>query len=438
MTPSEFENHPIFGIIEQLTDRLSQDDVKSKIELDKLNFYNSAVKFIDDRIKLTIPVLVPISELNTISTELQNGLNQINTFLGNNNVGHLNNADTHFNSSLTRIRNLPLPFSKNDFNFTKSISNFESIVKSKLNVVESENKNLKEELKKIHDNLIVKQNEINKISELLTAKTNEIDNLTSTFQTNFENIKNTANQNFENIKNTTNQNFENIKNTANQNFENDRKNYRTEITADRDIFRKEITQDRENFKKEIETKINKLDTDTSKIVENISVKLDEAKKLVNVIGNVGVTGNYQNIANQHKTTADLWRALAIIFMTVMSGLLIYAIWDVSSTNYDWIKSVVRIIAAAALSYPATYAAKESSKHRKLETLNRKLELELASLSPFIEMHSDEEKRLIKSKLVDKYFGNHFDISDEKTDNTEELTLGGFEKILKAILPFIKK
>jgi hypothetical protein len=40
--------------------------------------------------------------------------------------------------------------------------------------------------------------------------------------------------------------------------------------------------------------------------------------------------------------------------------------------------------------------------------------------------------------VDKYFGNHFDISDEKTDNTEELTLGGFEKILKAILPFMKK
>lgn len=125
-------------------------------------------------------------------------------------------------------------------------------------------------------------------------------------------------------------------------------------------------------------------------------------------------------------------------MTVMSGLLIYAIWDVSSANYDWIKSVIRIIAAAALSYPATYAARESSKHRKLETLNRKLELELASLTPFIELHSEEQKREIKSKLVDKYFGNHFEFHENKTSDSEELSLGGFEKLLKAILPFMKK
>jgi hypothetical protein len=416
MTSTEFENHQINQILGQLTERLSQEEVISKIEVDKFNFYDLAVKFINDRIKLTIPILIPIAELNAIATELQNGLNQINTFLGNNNIGHLNNADNHFNASLTRIRNLPLPFSKNDFNFSKSISNFESIVKTKLQEVEKENQNIKAELKKFQDSLTAKQNEINSLTQLLTTKTNEVNNLTSTFQTNFENIKN----------------------TANQNFENERKTYRTEITTDRDTFRKEITQDREVFKKEVENKISKIDTDTSKIVESISEKLEEARRLVNVIGNVGVTGNYQNIANQHKSTANFWRTLAIIFMTVMSGLLIYAIWDVSSANYDWIKSVIRIIAAAALSYPATYAARESSKHRKLETLNRKLELELASLTPFIELHSEDQKREIKSKLVDKYFGNHFEIPEDKTTGTEELSLGGFEKLLKAILPFMKK
>lgn len=404
MTSSEFENHQINQILGQLTERLSQEEVISKIEVDKFNFYDSAVKFINDRIKLTIPILIPIAELNAIATELQNGLNQINTFLGNNNIGHLNNADNHFNASLTRIRNLPLPFSKNDFNFSKSISNFESIVKTKLQEVEKENQNIKAELKKFQESLTAKQNEINSLTQLLTTKTNEVNNLTSTFQTNFENIKN----------------------TANQNFENERKTYRTEITTDRDTFRKEITQDREVFKKEVENKISKIDTDTSKIVESISEKLEEARRLVNVIGNVGVTGNYQNIANQHKSTANFWRTLAIIFMTIMSGLLIYAIWDVSSANYDWIKSVIRIIAAAALSYPATYAARESSKHRKLETLNRKLELELASLTPFIELHSEDQKREIKSKLVDKYFGNHFEIPEDKTTSTEELSLGGFE------------
>ncbi|PLX00991.1 MAG: hypothetical protein C0594_14825 [Marinilabiliales bacterium] len=416
MTSTEFENHPIYEKLNQLIDRLSQEEVISKIEVDKYNFYDSACKYINDRLKLTIPVLVPIAEMNTISTELQNALVQINNFLGNNNAGHLNNADNHFNAALTRIKNLPLPFSKNDFNFTKSIANFENTVKAKLGDVEKENQELKEQLKKIQTDLVAKQNEIKQISDLLTAKTNEITNLTSKFQTNYESIKS----------------------TASQNYENDRKTYRTEITTDRESFRKEITQDRETFKKEIEEKITKIDTDTSQIVSELGIKLEEAKKLVNVIGNVGVTGNYQNIANEHKTAANFWRYLAIAFMTVLSGLLIYAIWDVSSANYDWVKSLIRVIAAAALSYPATYAARESSKHRKLETINRKLELELASLTPFIELHSEEQKRDIKSKLVEKYFGNNIELTEDKSDKNEDLSIGGFEKIIKAILPFIKK
>jgi len=416
MTSIEFEKHSIHQILEQLSERLSQDEVKEIIEIDKFNFYDSTVKYIKDRVKLTIPILVLLTELDSIATDLINGLNTINTYLGNNNVGYLNSADSYFNGALNKIRNLPLPFSKNDFNFAKNIASFESTVKTKLQEVEKENQNLKDELKVIQDNLGVKQKEIEKMSTLLTTKTNEINNLTSTFQTNYENIKN----------------------TANQNFENDKKTYRTEITTDRDTYRKEITQDRETFRKEVDSKINKIESDTSTIVENINTKLEEARKLVNVIGNVGVTGNYQNIANHHEKTANLWRWIAIAFMFGMSALLIIAIWNVSSANYDWIKSVIRIIAAAALAYPATYASKESSKHRKLETLNRKLELELASLTPFIEMHSDDEKNKIKSKLIDKYFGNNLEISDEKTENEEDFSLGVIEKILKTFLPFIKK
>lgn len=416
MNTNEFENHLVFEKLEQLQNRILEEEVREKIELDKLNFYDSFCKYINDRLKLTIPVLVPITELNAMANELEAGFAQINAFLGNNNIGHLTNADANFNSAMTRLRNLPLPFSKNDFNFSKSISGFEGLVKSKYKKINNENSTLKEELKKIQADLVVKQNEIKNISNLLTTKTNEITNLTSSFQTSFNNIQS----------------------AANQNIENDRKTFRTEVSTDRDLFRKEITKDREIYREEIDEKITNIDTNTTETVKTINTKLIEAKKLVNVIGNVGVTGNYQKIANENKKTADNWRSLAILFMTVLSGLLIFAIWDVSSANYDWIKSLIRVIAAAALSYPATYAARESSKHRKLENINRKLELELASLTPFIEMLPEEKKREIKAKLVEKYFGNHFDLIDDKDDKKEELSLGGFEKILKAVIPFIKK
>ncbi|MCG8483568.1 MAG: hypothetical protein MJA31_09695, partial [Clostridia bacterium] len=84
-----------------------------------------------------------------------------------------------------------------------------------------------------------------------------------------------------------------------------------------------------------------------------------------------------------------------------------------------------------------YAARESNKHRKLETKNRTAELELSSINPFIEILDEDKKQSIKEKLVDKYFGNNqsHDISEGKE---EEVSIVGFEKILKAVLPFIKK
>ena len=416
MTSNEFENHPIFGKLEQLAIRITEEDVKSKINLEKLNFFESASKYIKDRLNLTIPILTPLSEFNTIAVEIESALAQINSFIGNNNTGHLSNAENNLNTALVRVRNLPLPFSKNDFNFSKSISSFEGIVKSKYEELEKENNSIKTELDTIKNTLVEKQTQINQISDLLTKKSNEIANLTSTFQTDFNNIKS----------------------SSLQSYENDRKTFRTEITTDRNNYKAEFTTDKEQFKKEVTEKILDIDNKTKETLNNINQKLEEAKRLVNVIGNVGVTGNYQNIANQHKRTANIWRYIAIGFMTILSGLLIYAIWDVSSANYDWIKSVIRIIAAAALSYPATYASKESSRHRRLEIINRKLELELAALTPFIEMLPEEKKKDIKSSLVDKYFGNHGDVLDIKDAKDEDVSLSVLEKLIKTLLPVLKK
>src|SRR5690606_13389957 len=113
--------------------------------------------------------------------------------------------------------------------------------------------------------------------------------------------------------------FENIKSAHSQSFQNDRTTFRNEIDSDKEQFREEI----DDLKKDI-------DTDTSELIENLNTKLKEAKKIVNVIGNVGVTGNYQNIANEHKKTANFWRWVAIGFMAVFSGLLIWTLVDLSA------------------------------------------------------------------------------------------------------------
>ena len=378
---------------------LSDEKAIEKIDVENLSFFQSVFDYISQRIKLTLPDLVQVSEMDALSNEISAGVTQINNFLGNNNAGHLTNATNNFNSSLTRIRNFPIPLSKNDFNFSKKIANFESTAIKKFKTLEKEKESIEKSLTEFQTDLENKDKEIKRLIKLVEDKETEIKNLNSNFQTEFNNIK-------------TNQS---------QSFEADKKAFRSEIDTAKNTFRTEI----DGLKTEI-------DTDTSELVNNLNKKLEEAKKIVNVIGNVGVTGNYQIIANEHKKTANFWRGMAIAFMIIFSGLLVWTIIDLSADGFNWTKSLIRLIAAAALSYPATYAARESSKHRRLETINRNAELELASINPFIEILPEAKKQAIKEKLVEKYFGNDRNVLSDNTKENEELSIGAFEKILNAV------
>lgn len=424
MTGQEFENHLIFDKLQQFKNRISEIEIREFVNVDDMNFFETAYDYFQDRLKLTIPTIVQESELTTISQEIENSLSQINSFIGNKNVGHITNAKNNLYSAISRVRNLPLPFSENDFNFSKNISNFENIVKEKYNSLEQENKELKVSIQELNKEIKTNKDELTRISTLLTQKETEIQNINSTFQTEFANIKATANQNYDSDRNVFRTEFNAIK----QSYETENKNFRTEF----DNIKK-------SFNAEIEEMKQGVEVDTTTITNDLKQKLEEAKKIVGVIGDVSVTGNYQQIADSNKKTADNLRIIAITLMLILSGLLIYTIWDISGTTFDWTKSLIRILAAVALSYPATYAARESNKHRKLEILNRKAELELAAINPFIELLPENKKQDIKEKLVEKYFGNNtvnIDNSDNQKD--DEVSINALDNILKTILSNIKK
>lgn len=393
MTSTEFQKHPVFQKTEQLLNRINEQEVKEKLELDKIDFFKTACQFLTDRLKVTIPTLIPIAELNAVSTEFENALVQINNYIGNNNTGHITNAVNNINSALTYIKNLPLPYSKGDLDFSKIITQFQKTVEEKLTQTEKQRTKIATKIDALKLDLETKQEELNQLTTKISTKEKELETISTNFQTQFD----TANTAFTKL-----------------------------VSDDRNLFRTEIDTDREKIK-----------SDTDEIIKDLERKLNDATKLVNVIGNVGVTGNYQIIANEHKKTADNWRTIATIFMCILSGLLIFSIWKIGDINYDWHKAIIRIIASAILIYPATYAARESGKHRKLENLNRRLELELSSISPFIEILDETKKQEIKAKLVEKYFGNNQSSGDESEKN-ENISANMLETIVRLVTSLTKK
>jgi hypothetical protein len=424
MIAEKFKEHIVFERLEQLKSRLQEDEVREKISIEWLSFYDSVVEYISERLNTTFPILIQEAELNALANEIASGLAQINSFLGNNNTGHLNNANNNFITALNRVRNFPLPIPKSKFNFSKEIANFETVVSEKYKLLENKNKEINQKISKLNSLLTKKQNEIDKLNQLLAQKQNEINNLSTNFKAELNNIKTAANQQFEQEKNKFRQEFDAEK----QNF-----------IKEKELLQESLNKEREKYETEIEELKNKISQNTSDIVEELKTKLEESKRLVNIIGNVGATGNYQKIADYHKKQANMWRWIALSFMIVLIALLIWTIYHITGGEFNWKVAVVRIVAFSALLYPATYAAKESGKHRRLENLNRKYELDLASINPFIEILPEEKKQEIKEKMVEKFFGNNegLDIKESRSKD-DEVSISAVEKLVKVFLPFFNK
>lgn len=414
MTAESFKTHPIFEKLEQFKQAFSTENINEKMGHENTAFFETAYLLIKDRLKLTLPILVQEAELTGLTAEVEAGTMQINTFIGNNNIGLIQNAVNSITSAINRARNLPMLLTKGDFDFSKAVATFQESIESAYRNIEASNKKLQVELNATQEDLASKNAQIATLQQQLATKETEIQNFLTKYEADFEVIK-------------TNNNAA---------IESEKKKFNESLEADRKVYKADFEVDKETNKKDFEGQKEKFEKSATEIIGNLNTKLSEANKIVNIVGNVGVTGNYQKIANENKKTANFFRWIALGFMVTMSGLLIWSIIDLSTGEFNLYKSLVRILAAAVLTYPAVYAARESAKHRKLETQNRNLELELASIGPFIELLPEDKKENIKEELVKKYFGNHIQTSESKEE--EDVSINALEKILKAILPFIKK
>ncbi|KJZ43441.1 hypothetical protein [Pseudomonas fluorescens] len=145
----------------------------------------------------------------------------------------------------------------------------------------------------------------------------------------------------------------------------------------------------------------------SRTLEEISNFRDEAARIVQVVGNIGVTGNYQLIANSEGKQANFWRWATIgIFGT---GILIAVatflkFWFEPFTPDSAVSVLIRLFYAIVITTPAIYTARESARHRTNADRAKQTELELASIGPFIELLPEESKVAIRTGLTSSYFG----------------------------------
>lgn len=139
-------------------------------------------------------------------------------------------------------------------------------------------------------------------------------------------------------------------------------------------------------------------------LQELEAKRQEAARIVQIVGNIGVTGNYQRIADRETSQANTWRWISLAVLVAAGTFGAYTLLEFAKDEVRWLTAIVRMLFAFVIASIALYTSRESARHRTNADLSRRRELELASLGPFIESLPDEAKGEIRKKLTDLYFG----------------------------------
>lgn len=144
---------------------------------------------------------------------------------------------------------------------------------------------------------------------------------------------------------------------------------------------------------------------TNALIQKIESKHEEAKNLVGLVGDTATTGNYQITAKTETGQANTWRWITLgVFAAagVMGG---WALIDLARNSVSWELAVVRVLFGFLIGAIALYTGSESARHRTTADRAKRIELELASLGPFLGDLPKEKQVEIRQKLADKYFAN---------------------------------
>ncbi len=133
-----------------------------------------------------------------------------------------------------------------------------------------------------------------------------------------------------------------------------------------------------------------LKASAEEILKVLAGHRDRAKEIVGLIGNTGMTGHFQKVANREWWSAEILRGIAILFMGVMVWLVWLVVKDIKADSFNWEVALFRVAISLALIWPAYFCGSESRRHRQMENRNRRIELELASINPYLEL-LDEAK-----------------------------------------------
>lgn len=189
--------------------------------------------------------------------------------------------------------------------------------------------------------------------------------------------------------------------------------------------------------------LSKLHTDyeqkAAAIISTMEEQLKRVQELVGAIGDHGVTAGFKREADDARQEVIYWQRVTFWSMVFLILVGVATAFHVFEYKLTWISLASRLYLSIATGVLAAYAASQASRYQQRERRNRKLELELRALGPFLEPVDRSEREKFRLKIAEVFFGRDDEMREHAGPSTSyDLVKGTVDKALDLGTTMAKK
>lgn len=392
----QFQNHAFRTSWNSLKALLNDEELEknnNEAAVKEIARIRKVVKYVDAVMDQIDPELMPISLFDTLNQHATNCISQLNTFKSNQAIGHLHNVNTYVDSIITIFCQTPFILNgQQKGSLSKAASVYAEVLDQHLNrlneTVDAEVGALEKSVATIQASIAENEKTLVTLKEHLQTVSQTIQKQTAEFNTQFQASEKTRADKYDAVLTKLEKKV-------------DDETYRLGTKAD--------------------TEFEKLATKAGITLEVLGKYQDDAAKVFGVVVNTLQAGAYSSYANEEKKTANLLRWSAIALMILGVAILVVPeiakiIEDSKGYVLDWHMTLGRIPFSIILFVPAFYLARESNKHRNTEVSNRRRELILSTIDPYLALLPDDKAQQIKLEIAKGIFSEGaMPTTDSSTD-----------------------
>ena len=390
-----FKNHAFWSTFNSLKSTFIDESFYTGQDaqvLSEISRLHKVISYIESYLEQVDTELVPKSSLDSLTPPITSLLQHVAAFKSNPNISYLTTANDFADAAIASVRQMPASNNANDK---------KAIAKSTLSYVKS----TEEQLKKVSDFINVEI--ANKAEKLLEVEKDV--SSTKIELTDLETKLATVEQTIQ-------------KQTAefNSQFQLSEKSRLDKFTLLEAKLETKVDETSAKLQEKADAGLSTLAIKSEVIIQVLKSYQEKAAKVYGVVSNTLQAGAYSSYANEEKKSANFFRWSAIILMIVAVGILvvpeIIKIYK-NLENYQlaWRLTLGRVPFSLILFVPAFYLARESGKHRNTEIVNRRRELILSTIDPYLALFDDDKAQKIKSDIAKGIFSETIQVEDSSVN-----------------------